>query len=341
MSGSSGRTDGRIKGRRVGRVIRNSIIFFAVVFIAAVLYLASSNNVLSISEADQGFGSSNDETDNIRTGEDGLSEDGLPFEIHPSQIDLSDVNSSEVDTSFGTNISSQVDLSVTGLTNELMLVNSENRITENFTAELSSAYRIVPLSTSDIEMNGAALEAVTEMFEKAKEKGYKNFFVNSGFRSIQKQKELYDSYEDKSFVQEPGASEHQTGYALDIAYNGLSGDKFEKSPQGKWLMENAHKYGFILRYPKDKTEITNISYEPWHYRYIGIPHSYYCYENDLCLEEYISFLAEGSSYSISIDKINYTVYYATENDVFIDVPADKTYKLSSDNTGGYAVVVMG
>ncbi|NLB80486.1 MAG: M15 family metallopeptidase, partial [Clostridiaceae bacterium] len=97
----------------------------------------------------------------------------------------------------------------------------------------------------------------------------------------------------------------------------------------------------ILRYPKDKTEITNISYEPWHYRYIGIPHSYYCYENDLCLEEYISFLAEGSSYSISIDKINYTVYYATENDVFIDVPADKTYKLSSDNTGGYAVVVMG
>jgi D-alanyl-D-alanine carboxypeptidase len=221
------------------------------------------------------------------------------------------------------------------------LVNSKNRIDEDFTAELAPAYRVVPLSTSDLQMNETVLEAVADMFEAAKEEGFKDFFVNSAFRSYQKQKELYDSAEDKSYVQEPGASEHQTGYALDIAYNGLTGEAFANSPQGKWLMENAHKYGFILRYPEDKTDITKISYEPWHYRYVGIPHAYYCYENDLCLEEYISFLAKGGNYSISIDKTDYTVYYATEKDGFIDVPAGKSCRVSSDNRGGYVVAVMG
>ncbi|HOQ07965.1 MAG TPA: M15 family metallopeptidase [Clostridiales bacterium] len=227
------------------------------------------------------------------------------------------------------------------ISDELMLVNADHRLDENFAADLTPAYGIIPLSTSDIKINGTVLEAVDRLFADAEKMGYKDFFVNSGFRSFGKQKEIYDSTEDKSYVQEPGASEHQTGYAVDIAYIGLSGEAFGKSPQGKWLFENAHKYGFILRYPEDKTDITKISYEPWHYRYVGIPHSYYCYENDLCLEEYVSFLANGGSYSMSIDKTTYTVYYATDNAGLIDIPADKTCRVSSDNTGGYIVVVTG
>lgn len=308
-----GRGSHRIDKRRSRRIIRNAIVFLMVVFIASVLYLESGHSAFSTIEAKPDYGSLKNETENIKIRKTDISK-AVRTHINLSEIDLS---------------------------NELMLVNSEKRIYEDFAAELSPAYRVVPLSTSDIQMNETVLEAVTDMFEAAKEKGFKDFFVNSGFRSYQKQKELYDSEEDKGYVQEPGASEHQTGYALDIAYNGLTGDAFDNSPQGKWLMENAHKYGFILRYPEDKTEITKISYEPWHYRYVGIPHAYYCYENDLCLEEYISFLAKGGSYSISIDKTNYTVYYATENDGFIDVPADKSCKVSSDNTGGYVVVVMG
>ena len=321
MSATDGRTNGttspetysrdshRINRRRNRRIISNTLVFLSVILISSVLYLESGHNAFSIIEAKPGYGSFKNGMDKIETRQTDISKVGQS-QVHLSEIDLS---------------------------NELMLVNSENTIDEDFAAELSSAYRVVPLSTSDIQMNEAVLEAVADMFEKAREKGYKDFFVNSGFRSYQKQKELYDSSKDKSFVQLPGASEHQTGYALDIAYNGLTGD----SPQGKWLMENAHKYGFILRYPEDKTEITKISYEPWHYRYVGIPHAYYCYESNLCLEEYVNFLAMGGSYSISIDKTVYTVYYATENDGFIDVPADKACKVSSDNMGGYAVVIMG
>ncbi len=297
----------------IRRMIRTFLFFLSVILIASVLYLESGHNAFNIIEAKLGYGSFKNGMDKIETRKTDISKDDQS-QVHLSQLDLS---------------------------NELMLVNSENLIDEDFAAELSPAYRVVPLSTSDIQLNDAALEAVADMFEAAKEKGYKDFFVNSGFRSYQKQKELYDNSQDKSFVQMPGASEHQTGYALDIAYNGLTGEAFGDSPQGKWLMENAHKYGLILRYPEDKTEITKISYESWHYRYVGIPHAYYCYENNLCLEEYVSFLAKGGSYSISIDKKVYTVYYATENDGFIDVPADKTCMVSPDNTGGYVVVIMG
>lgn len=306
------RINKRIRKGRIGR-IRNLALAFAVIFIAAAYYLSDSNGLLDIS-------------------------DSIPFRRNVSdsipEPEITVGNDADIRTR-------KVNISDADLSNELMLVNSEYKIDENFTADLSAAYHVVPLSTSDIEMNGTALEAVSKLFEEAEKKGYKDFFVNSAFRSFQKQKELYDNSEDKSYVQEPGASEHQTGYALDIAYNGLSGEMFDKSPQGKWLMENAHKYGFILRYPKSKTDITKISYESWHYRYIGIPHSYYCYENNMCLEEYISFLANGGSYSISIDKANYTVYYATDNGGFIDVPADKSCKVLPDNTGGYVVVAMG
>jgi D-alanyl-D-alanine carboxypeptidase len=306
---------GRCSGdrRRIRRVIRKSFFLITALSVACVLYLASGRTVLSISKINPGVGSLKGNIENIAVSKAGLS--GITFR----RADISEID----------------------LSNELVLVNSEHKLDDNFAADLSPAYRIVPLSTSDMEMNGTVLAAVDEMFEEAKENGYKDFFVNSGFRSFERQKEIYEKADDKSFVQEPGASEHQTGYALDIAYNGLTGEAFDRSPQGKWLMENAHKYGSILRYPKDKTDITEISYEAWHYRYVGIPHSYYCYKNNLCLEEYISFLANGGSYTISIDKVNYTVYYATENNGFIDVPADKDCRVSSDNTGGYVVTVMG
>ena len=90
----------------------------------------------------------------------------------------------------------------------------------------------------------------------------------------------------------PGTSEHNLGLAIDILVKGnrdLS-ENFEKTPQFKWLMENAENYGFVLRYPKNKTEITGIMYEPWHFRYVGIEHAKEMNELGLCLEEYIDYL---------------------------------------------------
>ena len=87
----------------------------------------------------------------------------------------------------------------------------------------------------------------------------------------------------------PGTSEHQLGLALDIvdiSYQILD-EKQEDTPAQQWLLENSWKYGFILRYPKDKTDITKISYEPWHYRYVGEKAAKEIFDRKICLEEYL------------------------------------------------------
>jgi D-alanyl-D-alanine carboxypeptidase len=101
--------------------------------------------------------------------------------------------------------------------------------------------------------------------------------------------------ETGKIVAVPGTSEHQLGLAVDIvddSYRKLDSSQEETDVQ-QWLMENSWKYGFILRYPVDKSNITGIIYEPWHYRYVGKEAAQYIYENDICFEEYLEML--GSS----------------------------------------------
>ena len=83
-----------------------------------------------------------------------------------------------------------------------------------------------------------------------------------------------------------GHSEHQTGLAVDVSDIFGEYDDFANTKEFEWMMDNAYKYGFILRYPKYKTDITGFKYEPWHYRYIGIDMAKYLYNNNLTLEEY-------------------------------------------------------
>ena len=120
--------------------------------------------------------------------------------------------------------------------------------------------------------------------------------IVSRYRSYDVQEYLYKSYEEKytnvdTFSAKPGYSEHQTGLAFDL--NGedqetSSNEKFEGTEQYKWLNENAYKYGFILRYPKDKIDITGYKFEPWHYRYVGTEISYALKDRDITLEEYFN-----------------------------------------------------
>ena len=86
------------------------------------------------------------------------------------------------------------------------------------------------------------------------------------------------------YIAVPGTSEHSLGLAVDL--NSLE-ESFEQTAQFKWLIEHCAEYGFILRYPKDKEDITGISYEPWHYRYVGEDHAAKIMEQGLCLEEYV------------------------------------------------------
>ena len=90
----------------------------------------------------------------------------------------------------------------------------------------------------------------------------------------------------EQWVAVPGTSEHQLGLAVDISMEDTATQT--TSDMWQWLMKNSYKYGFILRYPEDKTNITGISYEPWHYRYVGREAAEEIYRSGLCLEEYLS-----------------------------------------------------
>ena len=92
--------------------------------------------------------------------------------------------------------------------------------------------------------------------------------------------------EADAFAARPDFSEHQTGLALDIITYGASGDNFDTTDAFKWLQKNADKYGFILRYPKGKEDITGYSYESWHYRYVGLEIAAYLKEHDMTYDEY-------------------------------------------------------
>ncbi|MBC1902973.1 M15 family metallopeptidase [Listeria innocua] len=139
---------------------------------------------------------------------------------------------------------------------------------------------------------GTALE---EMFKAANQDGKKLFAV-SGYRSYKRQQEVFqaevNSKGDKKAreaVAYPGTSEHQTGLAMDISSENQSyelTEAFGNTPEGKWLEENAHNYGFILRYMKGREDITKYQYESWHYRYVGKDAATIIYKNNWTLEEF-------------------------------------------------------
>lgn len=135
---------------------------------------------------------------------------------------------------------------------------------------------------------------IDKLLSDAQEQGF-NLIVDSGYRSYDYQKILCDALvEEKgsdalTLIAQPGASEHQTGLAVDFAYynNGVYCDEVKEDDEEViWLMNNSYKYGFILRYPKDKESITGYSYEPWHYRFVGTSLASELYFNNLTLEEY-------------------------------------------------------
>ncbi len=94
------------------------------------------------------------------------------------------------------------------------------------------------------------------------------------------------------FVAIPGTSEHQYGRSIDVTMDGTTNHSFHKTEQGQWLIDHAHEYGFIIRYPSDKTELTGINYEPWHLRWVGEEHASFIHKHDLCLEEYIALVRQ-------------------------------------------------
>lgn len=173
-----------------------------------------------------------------------------------------------------------------------ILVNKYNYLPED--------YEPTDLVTIDSEygisgkLRQEAYEAYIAMYEAAVEDGL-DFFITSPYRPYSSQYRIYNSYletysqeEVDTFSARPGFSEHQTGLAVDILTYDSNFDTFEYTDEAKWLAENAYRYGFILRYPEDKQDITGYKYEPWHYRYVG-EIAQDVYESGLTYDEYYEY----------------------------------------------------
>ena len=149
-------------------------------------------------------------------------------------------------------------------------------------------------------LSAPAANALEALFEAGTNEGL-NLIGVSGYRSYDRQKMIYEQNvavkgeeEANLYSAMPGQSEHQTGLAIDIStpsiFSTLTTD-FENTPEGRWLADNAYRYGFILRYPAGKEHITGYAYEPWHFRYVGVPLATYMKNMNLTLEEYVQQLA--------------------------------------------------
>ena len=185
---------------------------------------------------------------------------------------------------------------------ELLLVNKNHKIPEGYTVELEKIE-----TTHKVDKRIA--EALNQMLSDARKEGLSPIICSS-YRTNEKQKQLYnnkikqykrlgystsESEELASYwVAIPGTGEHEIGLAVDIVSRDyqILDEKQEETDVQKWLIENSYKYGFTLRYPTNKKEITMINYEPWHYRYVGIENATYMKEHDMCLEEFINYLKQ-------------------------------------------------
>ena len=153
------------------------------------------------------------------------------------------------------------------------------------------------------QMRRAASEALERMFADAKAQEDFTLYVKSGYRSYQTQRTMYYNRVDKmgyddGLVQYPGASDHQTGLGVDVLNykwtqkDGMN-EQFALEAEAQWMAAHCWEYGFVIRYEKDKEDLTGIKYEPWHLRYVGPEAAVYMYENHLSLEE---FTAEWQGY---------------------------------------------
>lgn len=184
------------------------------------------------------------------------------------------------------------------LSEDILLVNKENPLPDTYRPEL------VKLRSYGVEVAQEMYEDLTDMLNDGEAEGLV-FWVASGYRSMERQRELLDediealmrrgsspseAYEE--VVQETmpvGCSEHATGLAVDIVAKDyqILDEKQERTEEIQWLQENCSRYGFILRYPKGKEDITKVSYESWHFRYVGKAAAEEIMESGLTLEEYL------------------------------------------------------
>lgn len=259
----------------------------------------------------------------------------------------------------------------------LILVNYDHAYADTDTVSLANVYNQrnsgVKVSSTAVSLTADTLDALDNMlFGLTAETGCDDLLINSGHRNTADQQRIFDDYVvdygpeyAQSYVAAAGYSEHHTGLACDLSF--FTDDGYlipiADHENGWWLEANCAKYGFILRYPQEKVDITKIAYEAWHFRYIGVPHALAVNSLGYCFEEYIDYVKsctpetgvlhikpDGSSAkvdaaSLPVEGGGWLVYHVPANDgentdirLFRgDLYAD--YEISGSNDSGFIVTV--
>lgn len=212
------------------------------------------------------------------------------------------------------------------LDQSLLLINQKHIIGNDFHSDLEE------YKDSSVLMNRCISEAYEALAEDVKERFGEKLYIKSAYRTAQEQSlEYQEAAETAATV---GSSEHQAGLALDVCVKNYGGMAFLKTPAGQYVNRECSKYGFIIRYPDGKEASTGFEFEPWHIRYVGIPHAEIIYRNSWTLEEYYDHLEPGKFYT-------YDGYYISRQpEGSIQIPSGcRDVSISPDNQGNYVLTI--
>jgi len=228
---------------------------------------------------------------------------------------------------------------------ELVLVNANHPLKRKFSNKL------MPFKRKDILLYARAASMLTHLM---KEIEHDNEIIPvSGYRPEHEQEAIYwnslkDNGEEftRKYVALPGRSEHQTGLAIDLGKNKKEIDficpDFPYTGIFGKFREKASHYGFIERYQKGKEQITGISHEPWHFRYVGYPHAEIIREMGICFEEYIEFIKkyrEDGERLLFKNKVEIFYVPASGNETCITIPDNKLHQVSGNNEDGFIITL--
>lgn len=236
---------------------------------------------------------------------------------------------------------------------DLILV---NHVTPYRFPEESSLFRVAEMKngsyyirSTDLLLAPAAQEALNVMLDEfLSQGGSKTVNLVAAWRSREVQQHLYEQSAARygadhaeQYVALPGHSEHHTGLAMDFSLyfpDGTSAD-FNGEGEWAWITENAHRFGLILRYPEGKAALTGIAYEPWHFRYVGVPHAAAMQKLGMCLEEYHAYLRtfpyEGEHLFLTLGADRYEIWFERGSDAHL--PIEGEYTVSGNNVDGLII----
>lgn len=275
---------------------------FGCILLLVLLLLAAQGCVAIVETEESSLPSFADSSVSVAPS---VSESSLPAESStPAESSDIGISASVPDDSSTVSYSYAIDIEpyLSSIYSEnLLLVNKQHAIGESYAP--TSVLPVEYARYENVDMDAVAEKALCAFLDEAYYYGYTDVTVTSAYRSYSTQRWYFNYYieeemktgKDRSqaeavvltYSARPGTSEHQTGLCVDMHNLPAANQSFGNTEAGKWLAANAHRFGFILRFPEGKESITGYTYEPWHFRFVGIKHASIIYEQGLCLEEYL------------------------------------------------------